>query len=234
MRRIANTRSAATVAPIVPSVGTATAYTLDSPGESGSHSWSHTRAVGAGVQVAMIFRSSGNPSPTFSSITFGGEAMTIRAQESINVSGNICCGVATLDPGVGPTSAQTVLVTLSNTACRDAGAYAVDVTDSAGAFQGVADAVDDAGSTTVSVNITPSHAASLLVGMGGCIDGSGTVTEGSGWTSAGTAQSAATAVAIEVRLQSLAPGTTNVTACDVSFNASRTDRAITCAEWLPS
>lgn len=220
--------------PTTPAVGTITPYTLDIASDVASYSFAHTRAAGAALQAIIFYRSNGSPSPTVSGVDFAGTPLAARGQDKVDGAGRIGCASFTLDSGVGPEGAQTVTITLSAARARDAVAWAVDILDSAGAQQGVADAIEDAGATTVAIGITPANAASLLVGAAGCIDGSGTISAGSGWTSQGTAESATDSVAVEARLQSKAPNAVTAQTIDAGFSASRIHRAACGVEWLPS
>ena len=222
------------VPPVTPSTGAGTPYTLDTASDVGSYSFTHVRGANSGTQVSVIWRTNANPSPTVASITADGVACTIRAQSKQDGASHVGIAVATIDPGVGNTGSQTILITLSGSTARDAVAWATDITDTTGAQQGVAETFDDAGTTSASVNITPANAASLLLGVGGCLDGTGTVTAGAAWTGVATQESANDVNAVEARKPTLAPDTTAVTACDVTFSAARTMRAIACVEWLPS
>ncbi len=214
-------------------VGTKTPYTLDATVDQASYTWSHTRAAGAAVHVIGIYRSTGNPSPTVTSVTFGGTAMTVQAQSKVDGSGKIGVFVATLDAGVGPTGAQTIVVSMSASKSRDFAGYAADILDTAGAAGGAANAVSDAGATSISASYTPSVAGELMLALGGCRDGSGNPTAGSGWTDEGTVQSAADANAVEVRMQSKAASGTSAQTADVTLAVSLTDRAIAVVGWKP-
>lgn len=226
--------SAAKTAQTTPTLGTPTGFVLDTASDVSTYTQAHTRATGAGLHVAGVIRSNADPSPTVSTVTYDGVAMTIRAQDKVDGSVDLISFVATMDPGTGSTgSSANVVVTLSSVEARDFAGFVVDVVGTGGAQQGVAQSTEDAGATTESVNITPTNALSLLVGAGGCIDGSGTVTAGGSWTSVTTAASNTDANACEAVLQTRATGATSQVACDVGFSASRVDRGITCAEWLP-
>ena len=218
-----------------PEAGAGTPYTLNiGTGETATYSFTHVRGANEGCQVSIIYRNNSNPAATVTSVTADGVAMTIRAQSQINVVATIGVAVASIDPSVGNSGSQTIAVTLSEASGKDAVAWATNVVNTSGAQQGVSNTFNDAGDTAASVNITPSNAASFLLGIGGCRDGTGTVSAGASWTGVANEQSAADADGVEAVKQILAPGNTSVTACDVSFSASRTRRAIACVEWLPS
>ncbi len=158
--------------------------------------------------------------------------MTIQAQDKVDGVGRLICAVATLDPGVGPTGAQTVTVTLSGNDGRHFVGWAVDIADTGGAAGGAATSVNDGGATAVSVSYTPAVSGELLVAEGGCVGSNGSVYEGSGWTDEGTAESAITSsYAVEARLESKTAPDASAQIADVTFSASRTDRAIVVAGW---
>lgn len=223
-------------APVTPSVGTVTVLKLDTASDTAVYSTTHTRAVGAGLHWAGFYRSNSSNTPDVTSVTFGGVGMTSRAQDTTEGANDLGCAVFSMDPGTGPTGAQTLEVTLSATAARDFLSWVADVLNTSGfeASTAAAQSTEDAGATTESVAVVPANAASLLVSVGGCLDGSGTVAAGSGFTEVANDASATDANAVEGVLQTKAPGATSSQTVAIDTNAARTDRVITCGEWLPT
>lgn len=214
------------------SLGTPTIYTLQTTTDVSSWSWNHTRGSDAALVVLFIYMSNGNPSPTVSSVTFGSASMTIRAQDVVNGVTRVGAAVATLEPGEGPVGTQTVTATVSAAAARDIVAFTCDVISTSGAGSGTADAVYDSGATSISLDYTPGSADSLIVAIGGCRDGSGTVSQATGWDQAANAQSGSGANDVEAVLMHRVASTA-VTA-SATFSASRTDRAIAVVGFAPT
>jgi len=221
---------------ITPTFGTPTVI----PGGTGgvdvdTYSGSHTRGAGNGLCMLLFYKSNGSPSPVLDAPTFGaGTAPTVRCTAKVDGANNVGVGIATLDPGVGLEGAQTASAVLDAVRARQGVLIVVDVIGTGGcAGAGEATAVNDGGNTTISDSITPANAASALLSIAGCIDGSGTISVGSGWSSVGTGQSGGTSNDVEALVQSLAPGATSAQTADATFSASRADRALGVVEWLP-
>jgi hypothetical protein len=199
-----------------------------------SYSGSYTRPSGAGLVALLIYKSNNATSPTVSSITYNAVAMSIRCQDVTNGANDIGIAIATMDPGVGSDGGSyTLTATLSGTSARQGLIIPVPVTNTAGcAGPGQADSFAGSASTH-SVNITPTNSLSGLIGIGGCRDSTGTLTQGSGWTSLGTGQTASSSNDVEAIIQSLFTGATSPQACDFSASITFAEAGAAVVEWLP-
>lgn len=239
---IAASGQAGTVAPVVPSIGiitsTPTTGEFNPTSDTTTYTWSHTRASGTGLDIRLTIRGNAGTNPTITGVTFGGVAATVQAQDKDDGAGNLVAVLVTMDPGVGPTGTNDIVVTLSGNDGRDAAGHAADIIGTSGFETGSTNAsvntISDGGSTTITGTITPANAKSLLLSTAACRDGTVSVTAQSGWMTEDSAVSAADSNGITSLLQSLAPDTTSVQTGGGTFGSSVIRRALTLGEWLPS
>lgn len=196
-----------------------------------TYSWTHTRAAGAGLHVTGLVRSNTSGTLTVTGVTFGGTACVLHATTTADALDDVIAFVATLDPGVGPTGSQTVTVTLSASASRRFNGYSCDVTGTDGATGGAATEVTDAGATSISVSYTPQEAGELLVACGGCMDGSGSISPGSGWTQRATHETGTATTGLEILLETRSAADASPHTADVTFSAARVRRGISVSGW---